>query len=141
MEESDIKAILQLILKNIKNKDFIWRLEGSANLRIQGIDVSVNDLDITTDKKGIEIFREALKEFIIKDFFNPKVKGTSLVCNINDFEVEINCYGDKELKMFDKIKKIIWQDLEIPILPLEYAKQFYELINRKEKVELIKRYL
>lgn len=43
--------------------------------------------------------------------------------------------------MLDKTKKIIWKDLQIPILPLGYAKKFYELINRKEKVDLISKYL
>ena len=43
--------------------------------------------------------------------------------------------------MFNKTKKILWNDLQIPVLPLEYAKKFYELINRKEKVDLISKYL
>ncbi len=141
MEENDIKEILQTILDSLQGKEFIWRLEGSANLKIQGVDVSVRDLDITTNNDGIEIFRDALKKFIVKDFFSQKIKGLSLVCDINGFEVEINSYGDRKLDMFDKTKKILWQKLQIPILPLEYAKKFYELINRKEKVDLISKYL
>jgi len=141
MNKQNIKEILRTILDNLKGKEFIWRLEGSANLKIQGVNVSVRDLDITTNDEGIEIFRNTLKKFIIKDFFSQKINGQSLVCNINGFEVEINSYGDRRLSMFDKIKKIWWNDLQIPILPLEYAKKFYELINRKEKVDLISKYL
>jgi len=141
MDEQDIKEILQIILDSLQGKEFIWRLEGSANLKIQGVDVSIRDLDITTNNNGIEIFREALKKFIVKDFFSQKIKGHSIVCNINDFEVEINSYGDRKLDMFNKTEKILWNDLQIPILPLEYAKKFYELINRKEKVDLISKYL
>jgi len=141
MDEQDIKEILQIILDSLQGKEFIWRLEGSANLKIQGVDVSIRDLDITTKNNGIEIFREALKKFIVKDFFSQKINGHSIVCNINTFEVEINSYGDRKLDMFDKTEKILWNDLQIPILPLEYAKKFYELINRKEKVDLISKYL
>jgi hypothetical protein len=43
--------------------------------------------------------------------------------------------------MWDKIKIINWQGLSIPIIPLKYAKIFYQLINRQEKVELIEKYL
>ena len=43
--------------------------------------------------------------------------------------------------MFDKTKIISWKNLQIPILPLENAKEFYKMINRKEKVELINKYL
>jgi len=141
MDEQDIKEILQIILDSLQGKEFIWRLEGSANLKIQGVDVFIRDLDITTNNNGIEIFREALKKFIVKDFFSQKINGHSIVCNINTFEVEINSYGDRKLDMFDKTEKILWNDLQIPILPLEYAKKFYELINRKEKVDLISKYL
>jgi hypothetical protein len=141
MEEENIRDILKLILESIQGKEFIWRLEGSANLKIQGVDVSVADLDITTNNEGIEIFRSALKEFIVKYFFSRKIKGYSLVCDINSFEVEINSYGDRELDMFDKTKNMVWKGLQIPILPLNSAKKFYELINRKEKVDLISKYL
>ena len=141
MNEKNIQKILQIILDSLQGKEFIWRIEGSANLKIQGVDVSVRDLDITTNGEGIEIFRNALKEYIVKDFFNQKINGLSLVCDIKGFEVEINSYGDRRLDMFDKTKKILWQNLQIPILPLEYAKKFYELINRKEKVDLISKYL
>ncbi len=141
MNEENIKEILHIILDSLQGKEFIWRLEGSANLRIQGIEVSIRDLDITTNEKGIEIFRNTLKKYIIKDFFSQKIKGHSIICNINGFEIEINAYGDKELKMFDKTKKILWNDLEIPILPLKYAKKFYEFINYKDKVDLISKYL
>ena len=141
MNEKNIKEILQIILDNLQGKKFIWRLEGGANLKIQGVEVTVQDLDITTNDEGIEIFRNALKKYIVKDFFSQKINGRSIVCDMNNFEIEINSYGDRELDMFDKTEKILWNDLKIPILPLEYAKKFYELINRKEKVDLISKYL
>ncbi len=141
MDEKNIKEILQIILDCLQDKEFVWRLEGSANLKIQDVDISVQDLDITTNNNGIEIFRDALKKYIVKDFFSQKINGYSIVCDINNFEVEINSYGDRELDMFDKTEKISWNDLQIPILPLEYAKKFYELINRKEKVDLISKHL
>ena len=98
-------------------------------------------MDITTNNVGNVIFRNILKEFIVKDFFNQKISRNSLFCDINGFEVEINSYQNEELLMLDKTKKILWNDLQIPITPLEDAKKFYELINRKEKVYLISKYL
>ena len=55
MNEQNIKEILKIVLDSLQGKEFIWRLEGSANLKIQSIDVSVRDLDITTNEEGIEI--------------------------------------------------------------------------------------
>ncbi|MBW3019735.1 hypothetical protein KY334_00400 [Candidatus Woesearchaeota archaeon] len=141
MNEEDVKKVLEIILKYLEHKEFTWRLEGSANLKIQGVDVSIRDLDITTNEEGIEIFRRVLKDYIVKDFFSEKIKGHSLVLDINGFEVEINYYGDRELNMFDKTEFFNWNNLRIPILPLKYAKFFYESIGRKEKVDLISRFL
>lgn len=141
MNEGDLIKILEIIMYRLEGKEFVWRLEWSANLKIQGIDVSIRDLDITTNDEGIVIFRNTLKEFIVGDFFSEKINGLSLVCNINGFEVEINSYWDRKKDMFDKIENLLWQWLEIPILPLEYAKIFYELIDRRDKVDLISNYL
>ncbi|MFH1316679.1 MAG: hypothetical protein ABII01_04120 [Candidatus Woesearchaeota archaeon] len=47
---------------------------------------------------------------------------------------------DRRLDMFDKTEKIEWKRLHIPILPLNYTRKFYEMINKK-KVELISKYL
>jgi hypothetical protein len=43
--------------------------------------------------------------------------------------------------MFDKAKNILWNDLQISILQLEYVKVFYKSINRKEKIDLITKHL
>jgi|SRR3989344_3206714 len=141
MNNENIKEILYIILDHLQDKKVTWRLEGSANLKIQNVETKVNDLDITTNDEGIGIFRDVMKEFIVKDFFSEKINGISLVCNIIGFEVEINSYGNRELNMFDRTRIIFWNGIKIPILPLEYAKKFYESINRKDKVDLILRYI
>ena len=141
MNENDIQIVLKIILDSLKEKKFIWRLEGSSNLVVQGIDVSVRDIDITTNDDGIKIFRTSLKKYIVKDYYSKKIKGPSIICDINGFEIEINYYGDRRTDMFDKTKILSWHNLQVPILPLEDAKKCYEILNRKEKVELISKYL
>lgn len=143
MEENNIYEILNVILRKIKGKRILWRLEGSANLKLQGVSVSVHDLDIATDAEGIKIFREVLREYIIGDSYREDISSEALLLNILGFEVEIlNRKPDKKrLNMFDKIGKIGWRDLTLPILPLVYALEFYKRIERSEKVKIIKAYL
>ena len=141
MENEDIKQLLTLILEKVNHKNIVWRLEGSANLRIQGVDVKVNDLDLTTDEDGFEFFMNVLKDYIVKNFFNEKTNSYSLVCDINSFEVEVNYYLDKDKLMLDKVKELTWEGLKIPVLPLDSAKKFYESIGRKQKVDLISNHL
>ncbi len=140
MDDKNLFSILKLITERI-NQEFMWRLEGSANLRIQGMNVNVKDLDITTDDNGINFFRSILKEFIVKDCYSEKIKGNTIICSINGYGVEINSYGDRKYGMFDKAKDFLWQGLKFKILPLKYAIEFYKLIKRDEKVRLIENYL
>lgn len=140
MNEQNIKEVLRIITDRLE-ENFTWRVEGSANLKIQGVKTPVKDFDITTNDEGINIFRNYLNEYIVKDFFSKKINGKSLICDINGFEVEINSYRNRKLDMFDKSKIIYWKNLKVPILPLNYAKAFYEQINRKEKVDLISKYI
>jgi len=143
MEEPDIYEILKIILGKIRRERILWRLEGSANLKLQGVSVSVHDLDIATDAEGIAVFREALKEYIMKDSYRQDILSEALLLNIFGFEVEIlNRKPDqKGLNMFDKIKKITWRALTIPALPLPDALEFYRKIEKEEKVKLIEEFL
>lgn len=124
-------------MDKLSGKEFVWRLEGSANLMIQGMGVSIQDLDITTNDEDIGVFRDALNEFIVEDCLSERINGRTLICNINGFEVEVNSYGDRGKNMFDKTKRIEWEGLDVPVLPLEDAREFYRLIGREKKVKLI----
>ena len=143
MEENDVYEILNIILRKIKGKRILWRLEGSVNLKLQGVSVSVHDLDIATDTEGIAVFRKVLKEYIMKDSYRQDILSEALLLNIRDFEVEIlNRKPDqKGLNMFDKIEKITWKELTLPILPLKDALDFYQKIQRTEKVKIIEDFL
>ncbi|MBU2561598.1 MAG: hypothetical protein KKD17_04825 [Nanoarchaeota archaeon] len=141
MEEKDIHRILSIISRRIAGKEIRWRLEGSANLRVQGMEVTVRDLDITTTPEGIDIFRSALNEYIVKDTKRDNLEGQSLVCDILGFEVEINSYGNDLLNMFEHVRIGSWNGLNVPLLPLENAKDFYRMIGRAEKVRLIQTHI
>jgi hypothetical protein len=141
MKTQDIYEVLKIIFDVLKWKNVIWRLDGSVNLIVQGVNTQAKDVDIDTTLEGMDIFENAFKKYITKDFYSEKNKCRILIFDINWFEVEINSYGDRKRDMWDKIKIINWQGLDVPIIPLKYAKIFYQLINRQEKVDLINEYL
>ncbi len=141
MKEDELKKILRIILSHISNTKVIWRLDGSCNLLVQGIVCTPNDCDIIVSKKSFLIFTEKLTKFLQKKYYDEKINTDSAIFSIEGIVVEVNHYKDKKLNMFDKIKPLSWQGLNIPILPLKNAKKFYTLINRPEKVKLINKYL
>ncbi|MFH1608067.1 MAG: hypothetical protein ABIA78_02945 [archaeon] len=142
MEEEDIYEILKIILGKIGDNEIVWRMEGSANLMIQGVDIKVNDLDITTKEDMKNKFRKIFKDFITKDYYNELFEAQILTLSLKGHEVEILCRRNNDvLNMFDEVKNVRWRGLTIPILPLKYASKFYRLINEPEKVEVIRKHL
>ena len=119
----------------------VWCLGGSSNLLPQGVDVDPNDIDLVTDAKGIQHYREALREYLVRDYYNDRTCAYTLEFKIKGVEVEILHYDDPSKAMLEKVKHMTWQGLELNILPLPDARKFYAGIGKKEKVKLIEKYL
>lgn len=140
MEDFELGRLLKTVLASIKTKHFPWRLEGSANLLVQGVPTIVNDLDMVTNGDGLRIFKKCLEQYPLKEIYNERKKVNTLQYVISGLPVEIYCYDDYELRMLDKAVVLNWQGLTIPTLPLEYALQFYQRIHRLDKVRLIQQF-
>ncbi len=136
MNEKETYNLLEFILKRLEGIEFKWRLDGSVNLLVQGIDLNPNDLDIATTDNGLEVFFAHFNEFVVAGE-SGKFEGRILILDIDGKEIEINYYQDSDLQMMNKIELIEWRGLQLPILPLKEAKKFYEKIERKEKVKIL----
>lgn len=149
MNEKELVYLLQKIKKKIKDQEKIrWYIDGSASLLISGIPVEVNDLDITTDDVGIDYFKKIFKEAIIKTGIikkdlldNKKERLEILLLNIENYDVEIINYIDRSKEIFDSIKIGHICNLDVPILPLNKMLEFYEKINKVQKIKIIKEFL
>lgn len=141
MEDFELERLLKTVLASIKTKNFPWRLEGSANLRVLGVPTTVNDLDIVTNGDGLRIFKKCLEQYPVKEIYNERKKINTLQYTINSLSVEIHCYDEFELRMLDKALNSTWHGLSLPVLPPEYALQFYQRIHRLDKVRLIQQFL
>jgi len=137
MNPNTLRSSLYILLGNLYGKSFKWRLDGSANLLVQRVNTSVNDLDIATDERGFEWF----KEYFENDgavAYNQIIKSNVINVKYNEVEIEINCYDDLDLRMFESISLQEWEGLTVPVLPLPQAALFYHKIGRTAKVNLIK---
>jgi hypothetical protein len=52
-------------------------------LLAQGIDTQVRDIDIDTTLEGMDIFENAFKKYITKDFYSERNKCRILIFDIN----------------------------------------------------------
>ena len=143
MTENELYKILKIILEKIGSQDLNWRLDGSANLLVQGIKLLPNDLDITVDENAKNYFKKRLLEYFMNEKIDTLGGAEVLKTNykINGIEVETVLRNNEQLDMLEKVEKITWQGLELPIIPLQLAKDFYEKIGRQAMVDLIDDFL
>jgi hypothetical protein len=136
METDKLKIILTKIVNSLSGEEITWRLDGSANLLVQEVQTEVKDVDLTTDEKGLDVIRKVLKDFIIQDCYNRDIDAHLIELEIEGTEIEVYHYEDGR-SMLDRVKLIKWEGIELPVLPLKDAKEFYEKIKKADKVKLI----
>ncbi|VVB79433.1 Uncharacterised protein [uncultured archaeon] len=139
MEKKDIHNVLREIIPYFDKEDK-WRVEGSANLKIQGIETYVKDLDLVVSLETFRKLKKKLGNKILSDKFIPDKGKFVLILNIKGFEVEIIRYYDQSLEMLDRILEEEWWGIRVRILPLKYAREVYQKVGMIEKVQLIDSY-
>jgi len=85
-------AALRQFINTISPKDINWVLTGSAGLRLQGVDVTVGDLEVESDKLGM---KQILERFEVNIRERPYLKETNVmlsyftVIEVNGVMVEL----------------------------------------------------
>jgi hypothetical protein len=142
--------VMYYLLKHIPPKKYTWVLTGSAGLRLQGVDIPVNDLDLQTDKESIYVLENELSENMKVAVHSWESKHTLSLhgqAEINGIIVEL--LGDMKHRQPGGIWEspvdivstriwVIWRENEIPVYPLEIEVQAYEKMGRIEKANLIR---
>lgn len=151
MLSQNFKNVIKFIFGKIKDKNIKWAIIGSTNMVLQGIDVSPNDLDITTNPADLKVFEQEFKEYIIEPISKkPPLKNRlsefyEMKLRIKGIEVQIIGGYDNDI-YFSKVKdnRILFvklDDVSIPCLLLESEAKTYSEINRKDKTKLIMDFL
>jgi hypothetical protein len=141
--------VLSLLVDRVPPTQDLWALTGSAGLRLQGVDVSVNDLDLQTDAKAIYLLEKKLFEFMKVPVHLWEMEHTlsyHAQAEIDGLQVEL--LGDVRHRGVDStwqspvdIESVLvwveWHALRIPVLSLTYEAIAYEKMGRTQKAELI----
>jgi hypothetical protein len=143
-------AVLTFLLKEIPPAKYPWTLTGSAGLRLHGLDISVNDLDLQTDASTIFLLEKKLSPFIKSTVHFWETEHTLSYhgqAEIQGLQVEL--LGDIRHRLADQtwseslqIESVLvwveWHDLEVPVLSLEHEALAYERMGRTQKAALIR---
>ena len=142
--------VLSQLLERIPPEKYLWALTGSAGLRLQGVDLSVNDLDLQTDAKTVFLLEKELAEFMRVPIHRWETEHTLSYhgqAEIDGLQVEL--LGDIRHRQLDgnwgplrDIASVLvwleWRSLGIPVLPLEHEAAAYASMGRIQKAELIR---
>mgnify|MGYP001321759192 CR=1 FL=1 len=142
--------VLSLLVARISPTAHGWALTGSAGLRLQGVDLSVHDLDLQTDAKTIYLLEKDLAEFIkvpVHVWETEHTRSYHGQAEIHGLQVEL--LGDVRHRGADgawgaplDIRSVLvwveWHGLEVPVLSLAHEALAYEKMERKQKAELIR---
>ncbi len=122
-------------------------------MALQGVPVKVHDIDIQTDREGAYEIERRFPEYVIEPVrysTSGRVRSHFGALKIESIKVEI--MGDIQKRLDDQS----WEDpvkveryrhwveidgMRVPVLSLEYEYRAYLKLGRKEKAEMLKRWL
>jgi hypothetical protein len=130
--------------------EVVWALTGSAGLRLQGIDLSVADLDVQTDRSGAKKIVRAFADRVqdrLRFRRSPGVRSYFARLEIAGVQVEV--MGELRKRLPDGTWEPAvevgplrrWVEIEgwqVPVIDLEYEARAYEILGRKNKAEQIR---
>jgi hypothetical protein len=144
-------AVLTLLVARIPPADYLWALTGSAGLRLQGVDLSVYDLDLQTDAKTIYLLEKEIVEFMkvpVHVWESEHTLSYHGQAEIDGLQVEL--LGDVRHRDAEdvwqppvEIRSVLvwveWHGVQIPVLSLAHEALAYEKMGRTQKAELIRK--
>lgn len=152
MIPENILSALRIVYDKLHNKNILWILTGSTSLVIQGVDVKINDIDISTDKEGSQKIDELLSHLRIrKPNYSTTDKYRSYFGAYMIEGIKVETLGDFQYKMKDgswskpshhnKIITKEFKGMTLSLLPLEQELQEYENMENHDKARKIKQAL
>ncbi len=137
------------ILETVPPDEIPWVLTGSGGLRLQGVGVPINDLDIQSDRAGIELIAERFSDLLRVP---PKLKVSPLLRSyMGEMElggIKVELIGDMQhrakngswrepVNLLNHRHWVSWEGRQVPVLDLHYEAEAYTRMGRPTKAAAI----
>jgi hypothetical protein len=145
--------ILRLIVRRLEGRAIDWAVTGSCGFALQGLDVTVHDIDLQTDAPGayaIERALGAMSRRKVAHSATERIRSHFGALEIEGVTVEI--MGDIQKRLDDGTwespvdirlhrRWVAIDGMRIPVLSLEYEYTAYLRLGRAEQAEMLKIWL
>jgi len=150
----DHSRVLLALLQRLPLTEINWALTGSLGHHLQGVPVSVHDIDIQTDEASAWIIDSLLRDHVRQPAswrFSEKIRSIFGSYELDGVTVELMGALSKRPTPADSWAKptnpldhrmiVEWKHLPVPVMSLSYEVQAYRAIGRAERADLLFRYL
>lgn len=145
-------AVIRLLIERLDGAG-VWALTGSLGMALQGAPVEPHDVDVQTDAAGAYEIERRLAAFVtrpVRFSATEAVRSHFGALRIGGLDVEIigaieKCASDGGWLGPPSLARIIrWvtvDDLQVPVLDLEYELAAYRTLGRLDRVRVVERWL
>ncbi len=149
----DYLDVLRIIYNRLKETDIVWVVTGSLGLAIKGIPVTPHDIDIQTDRAGVETFaRLFASHMTTPPYFRESEHTLSWFASFVIQGIGVDVMGDMRHRDEDgswddppnlEANRLFIQvaEMSVPTLSLEFEEDAYRRMGRSAKAAMIGQYL
>jgi hypothetical protein len=137
----------------LKDSQINWVVTGSLGMALQGMAIEVHDIDLQTDKDGAYKIERLFSKYVVKPVCfstSERIRSHFGALEIDGIKVEI--MGDIQKRLdsqtweepvkVENHKYLVEIDeMQIPVLSLDYEYQAYLKLGRNEKAEMLRQWL
>jgi hypothetical protein len=153
MLEQSLLVALRALYARLKHQPVNWAITASCGLALQGVPVSVRDIDLATDRAGAYRLAQLFAAEMTRPVQSSSVE--TVQSHIGAFVLEgytFEMIGDSQYRRadggwdapldFTPHKHFVRVDgMSLPVLTLEYEYEGYVRLGRVEKVKLLAEWL
>jgi hypothetical protein len=145
--------VLHKIVTRLQDHPITWAVTGSLGMALQGVPVEVHDIDIQTDQEGAYAIERCFADFVVQPVryvASERIRSHLGMLEIDGIQVEImgaiqKRIGDDGWEAPVQVERYRrWKQtgaLRVPVLSLEYEYRAYLRMERREKAEVLRRWL
>ncbi|HEY0605772.1 MAG TPA: hypothetical protein VGD58_22805 [Herpetosiphonaceae bacterium] len=152
LDRHHIQALRE-ICSRLVQLDIPWVVTGSCGLLLQGVPVTVRDIDLQTDQQGAYAIARLFAAEVarpIRQSHTDRIQSHFGALSLHTIEVEI--MGAVQYRQADGAwsrpvdvrqhrRFVPFEELELPVLDLRYERQAYANLGRAGKVAMLERWL
>lgn len=145
-------AAIGRLVERLSIEGLNWALTGSLAHRLQGVDVSVDDVDVQTDEVSAYRAEQLLAPWSVEAVALKKsaaIESHFGRFRFSDLGVDVEVMGALRKRRDDGTwteatdpaehrRIVIVGDMRVPVLSLDYEAEAYELIGRTDRAALLR---